>query len=192
MVIQQIKDRTECFDDHFPCRKERCDRQHIWNWLKLFVLYFHTSMDKMQLTTFLVMNGGQVNRAEYVLDLHITNHKCLDLIHRFGTMPADRLAELTGLATGAATGIIDRLEKAGYVRRANDLNDRRRTIVEPTRNKKLDRKLEIIKPHYDKEKYKEMTLEAAEIAVGFFSFNRTASAISRGIMEEGSGGGMKN
>ena len=159
MVIQQIKDRTECFDDHFPCRKERCDRQHIWNWLKLFVLYFHTSMDKMQLTTFLVMNGGQVNRAEYVLDLHITNHKCLDLIHRFGTMPADRLAELTGLATGAATGIIDRLEKAGYVRRANDLNDRRRTIVEPTRNKKLERKLEIIKPHYDKEKYKEMTQE---------------------------------
>src|ERR671930_212836 len=156
MVIQQINDRTECFDDHFPCRKERCDRQHIWNWLKLFVLYFHTSMDKMQLTTFLVMN---VNRAEYVLDLHITNHKCWDLIHRFGTMPADRLAELTGLATGAATGIIDRLEKAGYVRRANDLNDRRRTIVEPTRNKKLERKLEIIKPHYDKEKYKEMTQE---------------------------------
>ena len=79
-----------------------------------------------------------------VLGLHITDHKCLDIIYRFGAMPAGRLAELTGLTTGAVTGIIDRLEKAGYVRRANDPKDRRRTIVEPTRNKKLERKLEII------------------------------------------------
>jgi DNA-binding MarR family transcriptional regulator len=78
------------------------------------------------------------------LGLHITDHKCLDLIHRFGAMPAGRLAELTGLTTGAVTGIIDRLEKAGYVRRADDPNDRRRTIVEPVRNKKLERKIEVI------------------------------------------------
>jgi DNA-binding MarR family transcriptional regulator len=79
-----------------------------------------------------------------VLGLHITDHKCLDLIQRFGAMPAGRLAELTGLTTGAVTGIIDRLEEAGYVRRTNDPKDRRRTIVEPTRNKKLERKLETI------------------------------------------------
>src|SRR5918994_2391650 len=78
------------------------------------------------------------------LGLNITDHKCLDLIHRFGSMPAGRLAELTGLTTGAVTGIIDRLEKAGYARRANDPNDRRRTIVEPIRNKKLDRKIKSI------------------------------------------------
>jgi len=79
-----------------------------------------------------------------VLGLHITDHKCLDLIYRFGAMPAGRLAELTGLTTGAVTGIIDRLEKAGYVRRTDDPKDRRRTIVEPTRNKRLERKLELI------------------------------------------------
>ena len=79
-----------------------------------------------------------------VLGLHITDHKCLDFIHRFGPMPAGRLAELTGLTTGAVTGVIDRLERAGYVRRTNDPKDRRRTIVEPTRNKKLERKLEAI------------------------------------------------
>jgi DNA-binding MarR family transcriptional regulator len=79
-----------------------------------------------------------------VLGLHINDHKCLDLIYHFGAMPAGRLAELTGLTTGAVTGIIDRLEKAGYVRRANDPKDRRRTIVEPTRNKRLERKLELI------------------------------------------------
>jgi len=79
-----------------------------------------------------------------VLGLHITDHKCLDLIRHYGAMPAGRLAELTSLTTCAVTGIIDRLEKAGYVRRANDPKDRRRTIVEPTRNKKLEGKLEVI------------------------------------------------
>ena len=79
-----------------------------------------------------------------VLGLHITDHKGLDLIYRYGPMPAGRLAELTGLTTGAITGIIDRLEKAGYVRRVNDPRDRRITIIEPTRNKKLERKLEVI------------------------------------------------
>ena len=79
-----------------------------------------------------------------VLGLHITDHKCLDFIYRFGAMPAGKLAELTGLTTGAVTGIIDRLEEAGYVRRTNDPKDRRRTIVEPTRNKKLERKIEAL------------------------------------------------
>ena len=49
-------------------------------------------------------------------------------------MPAGRLAELTGLTTGAVTAIIDRLEEAGYLRRTDDPKDRRRTIVEPIRN----------------------------------------------------------
>jgi DNA-binding MarR family transcriptional regulator len=79
-----------------------------------------------------------------ILGLHITDHKCLDFIYRFGAMPAGRLAELTGLTTGAVTGIIDRLEEAGYVRRANDPKDRRRTIVEPTKNKRLERKIEVL------------------------------------------------
>lgn len=76
------------------------------------------------------------------LGLHITDHKCLDLIRQYGAMPAGRLAELTGLTTGAITGIIDRLEKAGYVRRANDAKDRRRTIIEPTQNRKWERRIE--------------------------------------------------
>ena len=79
-----------------------------------------------------------------VLGLHITDHKCLDLIRQYGAMPAGRLAELTGLTTGAVTGIIDRLEKAGFVRRTNDPKDRRRTIIELVRNKKWERKIEAI------------------------------------------------
>jgi hypothetical protein len=55
---QKIKDRTiECFDDHyFPCRKPDCDRQHhVWNWLKLFVLYLHMRRtDRIRFMTFLI------------------------------------------------------------------------------------------------------------------------------------------
>ena len=56
--IQYLKDRTECFDDYFPCRKPDCDRQHVWNWLKLFVLYLHMGTDRVRFMAFLVRNGG--------------------------------------------------------------------------------------------------------------------------------------
>jgi DNA-binding MarR family transcriptional regulator len=78
------------------------------------------------------------------LGLYISDHKCMDIIHRFGAMPAGKLGEMTGLTTGAITGMVDRLEKAGYLRRTNDPKDRRKTIVEPIRNKKLERKIEMI------------------------------------------------
>jgi putative transposase len=55
--VQQIKDRTECFDDHFPRRKQNCKIQHVWNWMKLLVLYLHTSSDRIRFVTFLVIGG---------------------------------------------------------------------------------------------------------------------------------------
>jgi putative transposase len=59
LFIQHIKDRTECFDDHFPCsRKVDCNRQHVWNWLKLFMLYLHMSADRMRFVSFLAKDGG--------------------------------------------------------------------------------------------------------------------------------------
>ena len=46
-------------------------------------------------------------------------------------MTAGRLAELTGLTTGAITGVIDRMEKAGFVRRERDESDRRKVFIVP-------------------------------------------------------------
>lgn len=46
-------------------------------------------------------------------------------------MTASQLAEETGLSTGAITGVIDRLEKGGYVRRKRDQNDRRLVFINP-------------------------------------------------------------
>ncbi len=86
--------------------------------------------------------------------LHITDHQCMHFIHRYGAMPAGRLAQLTGLTTGAVTGIIDRLEDAGYIRRVNDPKDRRRTIIESTQNKELQGKIESIFTPLHEDMYK--------------------------------------
>ena len=55
--------------------------------------------------------------------------KCLDLLGRNGPFTAKRLAEVSGLTTGAITGIVDRLEKAGYVQRTDNPTDRRSVII---------------------------------------------------------------
>lgn len=49
-----------------------------------------------------------------------------------GVSTPGRLAELTGLSTGAITGVLDRLERAGFVAREADPGDRRRTLVRLT------------------------------------------------------------
>jgi len=66
------------------------------------------------------------------LGLNATDHKCLDYLNSSGPVTAGQLAELTGLTTGAVTSVIDRLEKAGYVVRDRDPNDRRRVVVRST------------------------------------------------------------
>lgn len=63
--------------------------------------------------------------------LSATDHKCLDLAVRAdGPLTAGQIAERSGLSTGAVTGVIDRLERAGYVRRVRDPDDRRKVLVE--------------------------------------------------------------
>src|SRR5205085_4710354 len=55
--------------------------------------------------------------------------ECMDILYLEGRVTAGRLAEVTGLTTGAITGVVDRLEKAGLVRRERDENDRRKVYV---------------------------------------------------------------
>jgi len=62
------------------------------------------------------------------LGMNSTDLECLDHILR-GPVTAGRLAELTGLTTGAITGVIDRLERIGLARRESDPDDRRKTVV---------------------------------------------------------------
>jgi DNA-binding MarR family transcriptional regulator len=55
--------------------------------------------------------------------------ECLDFLNLEGRVTAGRLAEVTGLTTGAITGVVDRLEKAGLVRRERDADDRRKVFI---------------------------------------------------------------
>jgi len=55
--------------------------------------------------------------------------ECLDIIYLNPRVTAGELAVATGLTTGAVTGVIDRLEQAGFARRERDPTDRRKVFV---------------------------------------------------------------
>ncbi len=55
--------------------------------------------------------------------------ECIDIIAQHGRVTAGELAKLSGLTTGAVTGVIDRLERAGFARRERDSDDRRKVYV---------------------------------------------------------------
>ena len=54
------------------------------------------------------------------LGINSSDLECLDIVNLGGAATAGQLAAATGLSTGAITGVIDRLVKAGYVRRRRD------------------------------------------------------------------------
>ncbi|WP_101788419.1 MarR family winged helix-turn-helix transcriptional regulator [Nonomuraea indica] len=64
--------------------------------------------------------------------LNATDYYTLNLLDLSGPLTSGELAVRTGLTTGATTRLIDRLEKAGHVRRVPDPADRRKVIVEAT------------------------------------------------------------
>ena len=61
-----------------------------------------------------------------------TDHKCFDLLRERGAMTGSELAAVTGLTSGAITGVVARLERAGYVRREPDPHDGRKQILTPS------------------------------------------------------------
>jgi DNA-binding MarR family transcriptional regulator len=65
------------------------------------------------------------------LGMNPTDLQCLNVLLGTGPVAAGWLAEETGLTKGAVTGVIDRLERAGYVWREKDPQDGRRVIVRP-------------------------------------------------------------
>lgn len=49
-VMQYFKDRTECFDDYYPCcssnkkKEKNCDLEHVYNWIRLFIYLYNTTI----------------------------------------------------------------------------------------------------------------------------------------------------
>lgn len=73
-----------------------------------------------------------------LLGLSSVERKCIDVLQRLGPVSAGTIGEHTGLTTGAVTGLMDRLERAGYIRRARDPQDRRKVVVELLPNQRMD------------------------------------------------------
>jgi DNA-binding MarR family transcriptional regulator len=70
--------------------------------------------------------------GQRIMGINRTDGRCLDILDRAGRITAGRLAAESGLTTGAVTAVVDRLERAGYVRRVPDPTDRRKVLVEVT------------------------------------------------------------
>ncbi len=72
------------------------------------------------------------NLAADRLGVNRTDLHCLNAIENAGGLTAGELAAEVGLTSGAVTGVVDRLERAGFARRVPDPADRRRVKVEVT------------------------------------------------------------
>jgi DNA-binding MarR family transcriptional regulator len=72
------------------------------------------------------------NRAAEALGVNLTDLHALNIVENRGGLTAGALAAEAGLTSGAVTGVVDRLERAGYARRVPDPADRRRIKIEVT------------------------------------------------------------
>ncbi len=63
--------------------------------------------------------------------LNLTDTQCLNVLEIAGSATPGQLAAQTGLTTGGITVVLDRLEKAGFVKREPNPDDRRSLIVRP-------------------------------------------------------------
>ncbi|MEO8111492.1 MAG: MarR family transcriptional regulator [Ginsengibacter sp.] len=104
-------------------------------------------MDKINKTTIpqnktdkvyqLMMATRKLTRASLMLqyaiaekmNLNPTDAECIDFLMEMGPCTAGDLAKVTRLTTGAITSVIDRLQKAGFVKREADPQDRRKVII---------------------------------------------------------------
>lgn len=75
------------------------------------------------------------------LALKDIDFRCLDLIASQGPLTPSALARLSGLHPATMTGIVDRLEREGWIERVRDTGDRRSVILRPV----PDRRVEVLR-----------------------------------------------
>jgi DNA-binding MarR family transcriptional regulator len=86
-----------------------------------------------------------------------TDHKYLGFLIQRGQMTAGEFANLTGLTTGAVTGLIDRFEKKNLLERQFSRDDRRKVIIVPNTEKIMG----LLAPLYKDFRYKSEMLTAS-------------------------------
>jgi len=74
------------------------------------------------------------NAVDEWAGLNTTDTECLRLLFQKGTATPTELAKHTGLTSGATTAMLDRLEKAGFIERKPNPDDRRGTLITPVKS----------------------------------------------------------
>src|SRR5947209_6453422 len=82
-----------------------------------------------ELRQFTGLSASWLRAAAARRGMTVTDLQVMDVLESTGPSTAGQLAELTGLTTGAITGMLNRLEEAGLVRRERDKSDCRRGLV---------------------------------------------------------------
>ena len=73
----------------------------------------------------------QPRDVAHSIGLNATDLQCLNLLELQGALTPGELARCCGLTTGGVTVVLDRLEKAGYIRREANPRDRRSLLIRP-------------------------------------------------------------
>ncbi|MFQ7234100.1 MAG: MarR family winged helix-turn-helix transcriptional regulator [Enterococcus hulanensis] len=81
-----------------------------------------------------------LNQQQIASALHISNYDfiTIQILEETGAITAGELAKRTGLSTGSVTALIDRLEKANFVKRELDTKDRRKVNIVPIYGERKD------------------------------------------------------
>lgn len=85
------------------------------------------------------------------------DHKYLGLILQYKELTAGDISKLTGLTTGAVTGLIDRLEKKKLLKRKLTKDDRRKVIIIPN----LENSMNLLQPIFSELQHKTTELLAS-------------------------------
>lgn len=110
--------------------RERQEREIVESTRRMIasaVLFSHQVAEKLKL-------GASDAQFMTLLDVH-------------GPLTPGQFADMTGLKTGTVTGVLDRLENAGLVRRERDSGDRRKVIVSLNADEGRTR----VDPHYQQQ-----------------------------------------
>ena len=61
-VNQYFKDRTESFDDYYPCMQDECNLFHVYNWIQFFISMYNDTTSKK-----IYFINKSEERGEYIL-----------------------------------------------------------------------------------------------------------------------------
>src|SRR5882672_11846003 len=79
--------------------------------------------------------SGLNHRVGAHVDLKDGDLECLDLLDRHGTLSPSALARRAGVHPATMTGVLDRLERGGWISRDRTAEDRRAVVVRPIRKR---------------------------------------------------------